>query len=334
MISGFSAKKRGAPLAPFQYKPRPLGPFDVEIRISHCGLCHSDIHLIDNDWGLTRYPLVPGHEIIGTVVEKGPFVNHLKKGQRVGVGWQRGACFECEFCLRGDENLCEKSIATCVGHHGGFAEAIRLDGRFAFPLPPSLPSEKAAPLLCGGLTVYAPLRTFGVTPSMSVGVLGIGGLGHLALRFASTLGCDVAALSSSADKEEDARRFGATRFLFIKDKASLRKAQDSFDFILSTVAVDLDWAFFMKLLRSDGKLCFLGVPQKPVQIPPYVFIDGRKSLCGSPIGGRVLMKEMLTFAARHDVLAETETLPMPEINKAIQKVRRNKARFRMVLTND
>ena len=185
-------------------RARALGPHDVEIRISHCGICHSDVHLVDGDWGMGSYPMVPGHEIVGTVAALGPEVRHLEAGARVGVGWQRGACLACESCGAGDENLCAENEATCVGHHGGFADRIRLDGRFAFPIPEGLASENAAPLLCGGATVYSPLRRW-VKPSMRVGVVGIGGLGHLGLQFARAMGCEVTAISSTPDKEAEAR---------------------------------------------------------------------------------------------------------------------------------
>ena len=210
-------------LNPFQYEPAGLGPWDVEVAITHCGICHSDIHLIDNDWGISSYPLVPGHEIIGTVEDAGAEVKHLKKGQRVGVGWQRGSCLVCEQCLKGNENLCPENRATCVGNHGGFAERIRVDSRFAFPIPDALASENAAPLLCGGATVYSPLKNYGVVPSMRIGVIGIGGLGHLALQFANAFGCEVTAFSSTPDKEKEAGLFGAHRFIASANLAAPKK---------------------------------------------------------------------------------------------------------------
>ena len=189
----YAAHEQKGPLAPFVYEPGELGPNDVEIRVSHCGICHSDVHLVDGDWGASSYPMVPGHEIVGTVAAAGPAVRQLAVGQRVGVGWQCGACLECEWCVSGQENLCAQEEATCVERPGGFAERIRVDGRFAFPIPDALRSEHAAPLLCGGVTVYAPLARF-ARPSLRVGVIGIGGLGHLALQFARAMGCEVTAL--------------------------------------------------------------------------------------------------------------------------------------------
>ena len=318
-------------LNPFQYEPAGLGPWDVEVAITHCGICHSDIHLIDNDWGISSYPLVPGHEIIGTVEDAGAEVKHLKKGQRVGVGWQRGSCLVCEQCLKGNENLCPENRATCVGNHGGFAERIRVDSRFAFPIPDALASENAAPLLCGGATVYSPLKNYGIVPSMRIGVIGIGGLGHLALQFANAFGCEVTAFSSTPDKEKEAGSFGAHRFIASANLAAPKKAAGSLDFILSTVFANLDWNTYLQLLRPNGKLCFVGVPAAPIQIHIGALLGGQKSVCASVIGSRNTIREMLDFAARHDIQAKTEVLPMAEVNKAIEKVRANKARYRMVL---
>lgn len=332
-ISAWAALKARSPLEAFRYDPAPLGPGDVEIRISHCGICHSDLHLIDDDWGGGRYPLVPGHEIVGTVTRLGPGVSHLKPGQRVGVGWQRSACGECEYCRAGEDNLCARSQATCVGHHGGFAAAIITDSRFAFPLPEALESAQAAPLLCAGVTVFSPLRRHGVGPGTRVGVVGVGGLGHLGLQFAARLGASVTALSSSAGKGEDARRFGAADFLLSSDAAAMQKARRSLDFILSTVNVDLPWGDYLRLLRPNGKLCFVGAAPGTLGIRPGELIGGQRTLVGSAIGGRAMMADMLAFAAEHGVRPRIEALPMDQVNAAVQRVATNQARYRMVLEN-
>jgi uncharacterized zinc-type alcohol dehydrogenase-like protein len=227
-IKAFAALEAKSRLQAFEVPVTPLGEQDVLVTISHCGLCHSDIHLIDNDWQVSSYPLVPGHEVIGTVSKRGAGVQHLQLGQRVGIGWQRSACLTCEYCIRGDENLCTAQQATCVGHFGGFASAIQIDGRFAFPIPEALRSEQAAPLLCGGITVYAPLRTYGITPNMKIGVIGIGGLGHLALQFARAFGCDVTAFSSTPDKEAEAIHFGAHHFVSSTDKDKMQSLANHF----------------------------------------------------------------------------------------------------------
>lgn len=331
-IKSYASMKAKAELEKFEYEPKPIGHNDVEVSITHCGICHSDIHLIDNDWQMSSYPLVPGHEIVGTVEEAGSGVNHLKKGDRVGIGWQRGSCHECEYCVKGDENLCAKNEATAVGNHGGFAESIRLDSSFAFKIPKGMASENAAPLLCGGVTVFSPLRLW-ATPQMKVGVVGIGGLGHLALQFASAYGCKVTALSSSPDKKIEAMKFGAHDMISSKDKSELEKHAGSLDLIMSTVTADLDWPTYMNLLRPDGRLCILGASPGPLNIGAFDLIMGRRTVCGSPIGGRRLINEMLQFAARHNIVAKTEVVPMVEVNSAISRVRENKARYRMVLKN-
>jgi uncharacterized zinc-type alcohol dehydrogenase-like protein len=321
--------KKGA-LTPFVYEPLPLGTHDVEIRISHCGICHSDVHLVDGDWGMGSYPMVPGHEIVGTVTALGPEVRHLEAGARVGVGWQRGACLACDSCIAGDENLCAQNEATCVGHHGGFADRIRLDGRFAFPIPETLASENAAPLLCGGATVYSPLRRW-AKPSMRVGVVGIGGLGHLALQFARAMGCEVTAISSSPDKEPEARGFGAQRFLATGEPNALRSAASSLDLILSTVFVTPDWEGLVGALRPNGVLCLVGATSEPVSVQALTLLGGQKSVTGSAIGGRPAIREMLAFAARHGVAAKTQVRPLAEADAALGEVRKGRARYRVVL---
>lgn len=332
-ITGYAAHAPKQALKPLSYMPAELGLMEVEVKISHCGICHSDIHLIDNDWGISRYPFIPGHEIIGTVTATGSAVTHLQKGQRVGIGWQRGSCMQCEQCVAGDENMCAHSEATCVGHHGGFAEAIRVDSRFAFAIPDALASENAAPLLCGGVTVFSPMRTHGVNARMRLGVIGIGGLGHLALQFARAFGCEVTAFSSSPDKEKEARGFGADHFVGSTKSSELKKLGERFDFILSTVSADIDWASYVGILAPKGKLCIVGAAPGPLNIPASSLIHGGKTICGSPIGSRTAMREMLEMAARHKIVAKTETMRMAEVNEALSKVRTNKARYRMVVAN-
>ncbi|GJL78915.1 MAG: aldehyde reductase Ahr [Nitrospinaceae bacterium] len=330
-IRCYAAKSPRELLEPFQYDPKPLERHEVEVRISHCGICHSDIHLIDDDWGITDYPLVPGHEIVGTIKTVGSDVRGLSQGQRVGIGWQRSACLQCEYCMRGFENLCPQIKDTCVGNHGGFAESIHIDGRFAFPIPEELDSETAAPLLCGGVTVYSSLMHYGVRPSMKVGVIGVGGLGHLALQFAYAMGCEVTAFSSTPGKEAEARGLGAHHFVLDNDSQTLEKVACTQDFILSTVSADLDWESYVDALRPGGKLCFVGVPEQPIKVSAFSLIVGQNSICGNPIGSRTDILEMLDFAARNDIKACTETLPLAEVNKGIERMRDNQVRYRVVL---
>lgn len=330
-INCYAAFKAKEELKSFNYDPKELKPWEVEIEISHCGICHSDVHLIDNDWGTSSYPLVPGHEIVGIINNLGHEVNNFQKGQRVGIGWQRSSCMSCSCCGSGQENLCAQMEATCAGNYGGFAEKIRLDSRFVFQIPSNLKSENAAPLLCGGITVYSPLREH-VKPYMKIGIIGIGGLGHLALQFGKAFGCEVTAFSSSQSKEAEAKKLGAHNFISSQNSEQMQKAINSLDFILSTVSASIDWDTYLSILKPNGKLCIVGVPDS-LKISPFPLLLGQKSLVGSVIGSPLIIQEMLEFAARHSIEAQTETMPMHEVNKALDKVRQNQARYRMVLSN-
>jgi len=332
-VDAFAALEAGTPLAPFGYDPDALGPNDVEVEITHCGICHSDLHMIDNDWQTSQYPLIPGHEIVGTVTQKGPLVTHLELGDRVGVGWQCGSCLQCERCESGDENLCASIVETCVGRPGGFADRIHVDGRFAFSIPDTLRSETTAPLFCGGITVYSPLRQY-ARPQSRVGVVGIGGLGHLAIGFARAFGCEVTAFSSTPAKEEEARAHGAHHFVSSVDDRALKAQRESLDLIISTVNQTLDWRRYVNALRSDGVLSFVGALDEPMTISTGLLLARRRSVTGSPIGGRAAMREMLDFAARHGIGAQVETLPMSKANTALDRLRHNDVRYRFVLTRD
>ncbi len=231
-IQGLAAHAAGAELLPFKYDPGELGPQEVEIAISHCGVCHSDLHLIANDWGISQYPFIPGHEVVGKVTAVGSEVRSLEVGQRVGLGWQSNSCGICEWCTRGMENLCPAAEGTCVHRHGGYADRVRANARFVIPIPDALESEHTAPLLCGGITVYNPLRTHGVNPSSRVGIVGIGGLGHMAIQFARVFGAEVTAFSTSAAKEEEARALGAHNFVNSRESKAMKEAAGTQDLIL------------------------------------------------------------------------------------------------------
>lgn len=332
-IHGLAAHAAGAQLLAYKYAVEDLMPNDVEIKISHCGVCHSDVHLIDNDWGISKYPFIPGHEVVGVVTEVGSEVRDRKVGERVGVGWQANSCGICEWCRQGSEHLCAQSQPTCVGRNGGYADAIRVNSRFAIPVPNSLESENVAPLLCGGITVYSPLRNHGVRPSSRVGVVGIGGLGHIGLQFAKTFGAEVTAFSTSKDKEGEARSLGAHHFVNTRDTGALKKVAGSFDFILSTVSADQDWAGYVNALRPKGTLCVVGVPPSPIQVSAFALLSGQRALSGSPTGSPQDIHEMLDVAARHGVKAITERFPMAKANDAVAKVKKNQVRYRAVLAN-
>ncbi len=320
-------------MLPLRYDPGKLGAHEVEIEITHCGICHSDLHLIFNDWGISQYPFIPGHEVIGMVAAVGPEVRSLSIGERVGLGWQSNSCGECEWCMKGEENLCALSEGTCVHRHGGYADRVRANARFVIPIPDTLVSEQAAPLLCAGVTVYSPLRLAGINPSSRVGIVGVGGLGHLAIQFARVFGADVTAFSTTAAKEEEARTLGAHRFVNSRETKAMKELANSLDFILTTVNADQDWGNFMQALRPHGTLWFVGVPPSPVSMHAFPLISGARTITGSPVGSPWRLREMIDVAARHGVKAITELFPMAKANEAIEKVKKGKVRYRAVLSN-
>jgi uncharacterized zinc-type alcohol dehydrogenase-like protein len=332
-IKGLAVHAAGAELLPYRYTVGELGPNEVEVKISHCGVCHSDVHLIDNDWGISKYPFIPGHEIVGTVTSVGSSVQDRKPGERVGIGWQADSCGYCEWCRQGDEHLCAQSQPTCVGRNGGYAGAIRVNSRFAIPVPEALESENVAPLLCGGITVYSPLRNWLARPASRVGVIGIGGLGHMGVQFARAFGCEVTAFSTSKDKEAEARSLGAHHFVNTRDNGAIKKVAGSFDLILSTVSADQDFQSFVTALRPKGTLVVLGVPTSPLQIAAFSLLAGQKAVAGSPTGSPRDLHEMLDVAARHNIKAITERFAMKDANQAIAKVKKNQVRYRAVLAN-
>ncbi len=330
MTNAMAALSRKAALTPFTYEPGPLNANEVEIAVTHCGICHSDVHLVDDDWGLSRYPLVPGHEVVGTVAAVGADVKGFPAGQRVGLGWQCGSCGVCALCKAGNEHLCGKSEATAVWHHGGFASRVRSDARFVIPIPEALASETAAPLLCGGVTVFSPLHRLGAGPGTRVGVVGIGGLGHLALQFARALGCEVTAFSSNPDKEAEARSFGATRFLESTTKG-LEAARNSLDLLISTLHTPIDGPAALSALAARGTFCVVGASGKPIDLPAFSLIGGEKSVTGSAIGSPSTIRAMLEVAAGKGVAALTEPMPLARAEEGLQRVRNGKARYRVVL---
>jgi uncharacterized zinc-type alcohol dehydrogenase-like protein len=332
-IQALATNRIGQALESYEYVPKKLGPMDVEIRITHCGMCHTDLHLINNDFGLSSYPLVPGHEIVGVVTQIGNDVTALGSGQRVGVGWLAGACFTCEQCTAGHDNLCPNWQPTCLGREGGYASHIRVDSRLAFPIPEALASEHAAPLFCGGITVFGPLMRHGVAGSVRLGVIGIGGLGHIALQYGHALGCHVIAFSTSPAKAAEAQRFGANEFVATNEPGSLASRANSCDFLISTVSANVQWGDYLQVLRPGGKLCVVGVPDGDVRIPALPFIIGQKSVVSGCVGSRSEILAMLDFSARHRIAPQVEIFPMRDANRALERLRINEMRYRAVLVN-
>ncbi|MCU1322822.1 MAG: Alcohol dehydrogenase zinc-binding domain protein [Acidobacteriaceae bacterium] len=332
-IHGLAVYAAGAQLLAFKYDPGELKPNEVEVKISHCGVCHSDVHLIDNDWGISKYPFIPGHEIVGSVTAIGSDVKDRTLGERVGIGWQSDSCGVCEWCRQGEEHLCPQAQPTCIGRNGGYADRIRVNSKFAIPVPKVLDSENVAPLLCGGITVYSPLRNHGVRPASRVGVIGIGGLGHMGLQFAKAFGAEVTAFSTSKDKEAEAKSLGAHHFINTRDTGALKKVAGSFDFLLSTVSADQDWQGYINALRPKGTMCVVGAAPSPIQIQAFSLISQQRAISGSPTGSPRDLHEMLDVAARHGVKAITERFAMAKANEAVTKVKKNQVRYRAVLTN-
>lgn len=331
VIHAYAAQDPEAAPEPFEIEPGPLPPTHVEIAVEVCGLCHSDVHILRNHWRNTEYPVVCGHEAVGEIVALGDAVEGSSVGDRVGVGWQNGACLRCEACLNGDENLCDESRATARRQEGGFANRMRADHRFVHPIPDALSSAGAAPLLCAGATVFSPLEVYDVRPSMRVGVIGIGGLGHLAIRFAHAWGCEVTAFSTSPDKEDEARRLGADRFVVTRDESALKPLRGTLDFIVSTIHANVDFTPYVMALRPHGTLCFVGAPSEPITLHAGLLLGRSRRLAGSLIAPRARMRRMLEFAARHGIEAEVETMPMEAIGDALARLEANRARYRIVL---
>lgn len=332
LVNAWSAHRQGASLQPFTYELADPADHECIVAVTSCGICHSDIHMIDNDWQRSSYPLVPGHEVVGTVQAAGRAVTHVTVGDRVGIGWQRGACLQCRDCLGGDENLCDREEALIVGHHGGFADHVGVDARFAFPLPQGLASESAGPLLCGGATVYSALRHAGMTSGGEIGVLGVGGLGHLAVQFAARLGNRVTVFTTSQDKAKLATSLGAHDAVVVPAGAAPPRGAYRLNILLSTVPHVSDWRGYIDTLGSDGTLVFVAVPPKPVALNVGWLLGKRRRIMASPIGGRAIITEMLHTAERFGIVPTIETFPMASVNEALMRVRENRVRYRAVLT--
>ena len=331
MIKAYAAFEPQGELRPFEYDPGVLGAEDVEIKVDYCGICHSDLAMIDNEWGMSQYPQVGGHEVIGTVAQIGGSVKHVKVGDRVGLGWFSKACEDCEWCESGDMNLCLNSESTIVGRAGGFAEAVRAHESWVTVLPEGIDLATAGPLFCGGITVFNPIVQLDIKATDRVGVIGIGGLGHMALKFLSAWGCEVTAFTSSASKAAEAIDLGANRTLDSRDEAALKAAANSLDVIIVTAGADLDWASYINILRPKGRLHFVGVPPSPVATHAFPLIASQKSITASPLGSPSTIAKMLDFAKRHSIAPIVEEFPFEKINEAIAHLRSGKARYRVVL---
>ncbi len=330
-VHAYAAHEAGGELQKFEYELPELGPEEVDIEIHYCGLCHSDLSMLNNDWGMTQYPFVPGHEIVGKVTAVGDSVTSISKGDLVGVGWNSASCMHCRQCMSGEHHLCNNLESTIVGRHGGFADRVRVHWSWAIVLPDGMDLQKAGPLFCGGITVFNPIIIAGVKPTDKVGVIGIGGLGHMALKFLNKWGCEVIAFSSSPEKEKQILEMGATRVVNSKDPDALQQVAGSLDFILNTTNVSLDWNAYLGSLAPQGHFHTVGAVLEPMEIPAFSLIGGEKTLGGSPLGSPQLTKTMLEFCERHDIYPMVEEFPLSRVNDALQHLEEGKARYRVVL---
>ena len=338
-VNAYAAPSADAPLEPTTITRREVGPHDVLIEIAYAGICHSDIHTVNGDWGPQPYPLVPGHEIVGTVAEIGPEVTGHAVGDRVGVGCMVNSCGQCTNCRNGDEQYCAEGMVPTYGGadrdgtitQGGYSTHVVVDAGFVLSVPASLDLAAAAPLLCAGITTYSPLRRWGAGPGRKVAVVGLGGLGHLAVKIAAAMGAEVTVLSQSLKKKEDGLRLGAEHYYATSDRAAFEQLAGSFDLVLNTVSAVIDVDAYLSLLTVDGALVNVGAPAEPLSLNIFSLIGGRRAYAGSMIGGIAETQEMLDFCAEHGIVPETELISADRVNEAYERVLASDVRYRFVI---
>ena len=336
---GYAAQQAKAALAPFAFERRTPGPTDIQIEIAYCGVCHSDLHQVRDEWGGAIFPMVPGHEIVGTVTGVGSRITKFKVGDLAGVGCLVNSCGTCANCADGEEQYCTTGATFTYNSrgtdgaptYGGYANNIVVDEKFALTIPAGLDLAGVAPLLCAGITTYSPLRHWNVKAGQKVGVVGLGGLGHMALKFAKAFGAHVVQFTTSRSKVEDAKRLGADEVVMSNDDAAMKAQHGSFDFILDTVSAPHDIQQFLGLLKRNGTMTLVGVPDKPPVVHPFVLISGRRSLAGSLIGGIAETQEMLDFCGTHGITSDVEVIPMKDINGAYERMLKGDVKYRFVI---
>jgi alcohol dehydrogenase (NADP+) len=341
-VSAYAATSATAPLAKTTITRRTVGPNDVRIAIKFAGICHSDIHTVNAEWGQPNYPVVPGHEIAGVVTELGSAVSKFALGDRVGVGCFVDSCRECESCRAGLEQYCERGMIgtyNSVGRdgeptQGGYSGAIVVDENYVLHIPDSIPLDAAAPLLCAGITLYSPLRHWNAGPGKRIAIVGLGGLGHMGVKLAAAMGAEVTVLSQSLKKMEDGLRLGARHYYATSDPETFRELAGEFDVIVNTVSANLDLDQYVSLLRVDGTLVEVGLPERPMVVSPMPLVGMRRSLSGSMIGGIAETQEMLDFCAAHGVTPEIEVIQPDYINEAYERVLASDVRYRFVIDTD
>ena len=333
-IKAYAAHEPHGKFEAFEYEPGQLGKEEVEIKVAYSGLCHSDLSMLNNDWGMSVYPFVGGHEAVGEIVAAGDNVKGLQIGDQVGLGWNASTCGHCRHCLSGYQINCPNLIGTIVGRHGGFADRVRCNWDWAVKLPENLDLSKAGPLFCGGITVFNPFVQLDIKPTDKVGVIGIGGLGHLALQFADKWGCEVTAFTSDLSKADELKSLGADFVVNSRDSAELAQVAGKFDLILSTVNVSLDWTSYFNALAPKGKLHIVGATLEPIPVISFQLIMAQRSVSGTATGSPNVVAKMLEFCARHGIETVTENYKMSQINEAFERLESGGARYRIVLEND
>ncbi|WP_162426850.1 NAD(P)-dependent alcohol dehydrogenase [Pontibacter pudoricolor] len=336
----YAAFDAESPLAPWSLERREVGEHDVLIEIKYCGVCHSDLHQVRNEWGGAMYPLVPGHEIVGVVTKVGSKVKKFKEGDLAGVGCFVDSCRECHSCREGLEQYCEvQNVGTYSSYerdgktitYGGYSSHIVVDENYTLKVPKNLDLARTAPLLCAGITTYSPIMQWQIGKGHKVGIVGLGGLGHMAVKIAAAKGADVTVLSTSPNKEQDARDLGAHNFAVTKDPETLKSLRNSFDFIIDTVSAPHDYNLYLSMLKRDGTMILLGAPPEPSPVAGFSLIARRKRLAGSMIGGIAETQEMLDFCAEHNIMSDIELIPISEINNAYERMLRSDVKYRFVI---
>ncbi|CAK9151747.1 unnamed protein product [Ilex paraguariensis] len=337
---GWAARDTSGVLSPFNFSRRETGEEDVRFKVLYCGICHSDLHNIRNDWGMAVYPMVPGHEIVGVVTMVGGNVKKVKVGDKVGVGCMVGSCHSCDNCANDLENYCPKMLLTYKSiyydgtmTYGGYSDVMVCDQHFIVRWPENLPLDAGVPLLCAGITTYSPLKYFGLDkPGIHLGVVGLGGLGHVAVKFAKAFGAKVTVISTSPNKKKEAiEHLGADSFLVSRDQDQMQAAMGTLDGIIDTVSADHPLLPLIGLLKSHGKLVLVGAPNKPLELPVFPLLMGRKIVAGSIIGGMKETQEMVDFAAKHNIRADVEVIPMDYVNTAMDRLEKADVRYRFVI---
>lgn len=331
---GWAAPGKSADLQRLDYDPGTMGAEEVEIAVEYCGICHSDLAMVDSEWFPVSYPVVPGHEVVGTIVAVGPQVKGRSVGQRVGLGWHSNSCQHCRFCQGGEQNLCATRQPTIIGRHGGFADKVRSHWSWALPIPEGLDPAAAGPLMCGGGTAFLPFVINDIKPTDRVGVVGIGGLGHLAVKFAKAWGCDVTAFTSSPSKREEALALGAHRTVSSVDVKELKAFAGQLDFLLVTVGASLEWDALLGTLAPKGRMHMVGVVTEAMKLRTGSLLSWQRSISASPTPSPVTLMKMMDFCVRHGIAPQVEHFPMSRVNDAVAHLRSGNARYRVVLDAD